>query len=96
MEPLETNRFYIGDCTEAMGGFPDDSIDLTVTSPPYDGLRDYRGYRFDAERATRELLRVTKKGGGGGLGGGGPLPGRPVHDQLSAGGDVPRHRLLGA
>lgn len=63
MEPLETNRFYIGDCAEAMSGFPDDSVDLTVTSPPYDGLRDYRGYRFDAERAARELLRVTKKGG---------------------------------
>lgn len=63
MKPLETDRFYIGDCVEALGGFPDGSIDLTVTSPPYDELRDYRGYRFDAEGVARELLRVTKESG---------------------------------
>ena len=63
MKPLETDLFQVGDCVEVMRDLPAGSIDLTVTSPPYDGLRDYRGYQFDAERVARELLRVTKDGG---------------------------------
>jgi site-specific DNA-methyltransferase (adenine-specific) len=46
-----------------MGRLRDDSIDLTVTSPPYDNLRDYGGHRFDFEGIARELWRVTKPGG---------------------------------
>jgi len=42
---------------------PDDSIDLTVTSPPYDNLRTYKGYTFDFEGIAKQLLRVTKLGG---------------------------------
>lgn len=38
-------------------------IDLTVTSPPYDNLRDYRGYSFPFEDIANQLYRVTKKGG---------------------------------
>lgn len=34
---------YNGDCLEIMKGFSDNSIDLTVTSPPYDNLRTYNG-----------------------------------------------------
>lgn len=34
---------YNGDCLEIMKGIPDNSIDLTVTSPPYDNLRTYNG-----------------------------------------------------
>ncbi|HDY89709.1 MAG TPA: site-specific DNA-methyltransferase, partial [bacterium] len=39
------------------------SIDLTITSPPYDDLRDYEGYKFDFEAIAKELFRVTKEGG---------------------------------
>jgi len=42
---------------------PSESIDLTVTSPPYNELRDYNGYEFDFEAIANELYRVTKKGG---------------------------------
>ena len=38
-------------------------VDLTVTSPPYDNLRDYNGYSFDFERIANQLFRVTKQGG---------------------------------
>lgn len=38
-------------------------IDLTVTSPPYDGMRDYNGYSFPFEEIAKELFRVTKEGG---------------------------------
>lgn len=45
-----------------MARMPDEFIDLTVTSPPYDNLRDYKGYSFDFEQTARDLFRVTKKG----------------------------------
>lgn len=43
MVPLPLNQVLCGDCREVMTGFPADSIDLVVTSPPYWGLRDYGG-----------------------------------------------------
>lgn len=46
-----------------MGNMPDCFIDLTVTSPPYDNLRDYKGYSFDFEKVEAQLYRVTKEGG---------------------------------
>jgi len=52
-----------GDCLEIMPSIPDSSIDLTVTSPPYDNLRKYNGYTFDFEGIAKELFRVTKPGG---------------------------------
>jgi site-specific DNA-methyltransferase (adenine-specific) len=42
---------------------PDASIQLTVTSPPYDNLRKYNGFTWDFEAVARELYRVTKPGG---------------------------------
>ncbi|MFZ2039024.1 MAG: site-specific DNA-methyltransferase [Minisyncoccia bacterium] len=41
----------------------ENSIDLTVTSPPYDELRTYKGYSFDFENIAKQLFRVTKIGG---------------------------------
>ncbi len=32
---METNKIYNGDCIEVMRTFPENSIDLIVTSPPY-------------------------------------------------------------
>ena len=60
---METNRLYTGNCLDIMQGWPQGCIDLTVTSPPYDDLRDYRGYDFDAGAIISALLRVTKPGG---------------------------------
>ena len=48
---------------ETMKNMPDNHIDLTVTSPPYDNLRDYKGYSFPFEEIAKELYRVTKHGG---------------------------------
>ena len=36
-------QLYNGDCIELMKNIPDGSVDLTVTSPPYDNLRTYNG-----------------------------------------------------
>lgn len=57
------NKIILGDCLEVMKDIPDNSIDLTVTSPPYDSLRDYKGYKFDFESVAKELYRITKVGG---------------------------------
>ena len=55
--------FTWGDCVDVMRGFPDECIDLTVTSPPYDDMRDYDGYSFDFEKIANQLFRITKSGG---------------------------------
>ena len=57
------NKIYNEDCIQTMNRMPDNFIDLTVTSPPYDNLRTYNGYSFDFESIAKELYRVTKEGG---------------------------------
>ncbi len=46
-----------------MRKFNDEVIDLTVTSPPYDNLRNYKVFVFPFEDIAKELFRVTKQGG---------------------------------
>jgi DNA modification methylase len=53
----------LGDCAEVLGTLPPGSVDLTVTSPPYDNLRKYKGYTFDFEPIARLLWCATKPGG---------------------------------
>lgn len=62
MTELELNKIYNMDCIEGMKMLPDNSIDLTITSPPYDNLRTYNGFSWDFEATARELYRVTKPG----------------------------------
>ena len=60
----ETNVIY---CMDNVKGLRthilDNSIDLTVTSPPYDDIRDYEGFNWDFKDLAKELYRVTKEGG---------------------------------
>jgi DNA modification methylase len=58
-----TVTLHLGDCAEVLKTLAAESVDLTVTSPPYDNLRKYKGYTFDFEPIARELYRVTKPGG---------------------------------
>jgi site-specific DNA-methyltransferase (adenine-specific) len=58
-----TNKNYNESNLETMARMPDNFVDLTVTSPPYDNLRAYNGYCFDFEKVAKELFRVTKQGG---------------------------------
>jgi len=41
----------------------DDSVDLTITSPPYDELRDYDGFSVNINEISTQLYRITKDGG---------------------------------
>jgi site-specific DNA-methyltransferase (adenine-specific) len=59
----EVNKVYQVDALTLCRALPDNYIDLTVTSPPYDNLRTYKGYTFDFQPIARELYRVTKPGG---------------------------------
>ena len=60
---IELNKIYCENCLDTMARMPDNFVDLTVTSPPYDNLRQYKGYSFDCESVAKELFRVTKQGG---------------------------------
>ena len=46
-----------------MKGIPDKGVDMVLTSPPYDNLRDYKGYSFNFEGIAKELYRIIKDGG---------------------------------
>jgi len=60
-------RLIHGDCVEEMTKMKEESVDLTVTSPPYDNLRTYEGslqWHEDIWKQVIEgLYRVTKEGG---------------------------------
>jgi site-specific DNA-methyltransferase (adenine-specific) len=60
---IELNKIYNESNLDTMARMPDNFVDLTVTSPPYDGLRTYNGYSFPFEDIAKELFRVTKQGG---------------------------------
>lgn len=58
------NEVYCGDCVKLMKLLPDSTIDLVVTSPPYDKIRDYNGsIHFDLHKTGQEIFRVLKSGG---------------------------------
>ena len=57
------NDLICGNNIDVLKTMESECIDLTVTSPPYDNLRDYNGYSFDFEGLAEQLYRVTKKGG---------------------------------
>ena len=57
----------LGNCVDIMKSLPDSSIDLVVTSPPYDNLRNYNNsicWNFIIfQEVAMELYRVLKSGG---------------------------------
>ena len=63
---MEIDKIYNCDCLEGMRRMEAESVDLTVTSPPYDCLRKYGGceWSFDKFKAiAAEIARVLKQGG---------------------------------
>ena len=57
------NEIVTSDNIEYLKTLPDECIDMVVTSPPYDALRDYQGYTLDLHGVGEQLLRVLKDGG---------------------------------
>ena len=60
---MRVNITYNKDCLRGLKELPNESIDMVLTSPPYDDLRSYKGYSFDFENIAKELYRVIKPGG---------------------------------
>jgi len=60
---LPENKILLGDCAKILQDFPEDSVDLIITSPPYDELRSYQGFEFNFEEIAKQLFRVLKPGG---------------------------------
>lgn len=57
------NKIHNIDCVKGMEKLPNESIDLTITSPPYDELRTYNGFSWNFEETAKQLYRITKNGG---------------------------------
>lgn len=51
------------DCLDFLARQSDNSLKFTLTSPPYDNIRNYNGYSFPFEEIAKELWRCTKSGG---------------------------------
>jgi DNA modification methylase len=60
---IHDDTIYCGNCVDIMSEMAPDCIDLVVTSPPYDDLREYDGYVFDVDLIAKGLYRVMKPGG---------------------------------
>ena len=65
---MENVKLILGDAGEKLFSIAENTIDLTITSPPYDNLRTYNGNNSQWrpsvwQSVIAELFRVTKEGG---------------------------------
>lgn len=61
---LKNGVLVCGDATKVMPkNVPDETVDLILTSPPYDQRRSYDGYSFVFQEVARECARALKPGG---------------------------------
>lgn len=60
---MEINRIYTENCIETLSRMPDEFLDMTLCSPPYDDLRSYNGYELPLETIIKLLYQKTKVGG---------------------------------
>ena len=60
---MELNTLYNENCLETMKRMPSGYVDMIITSPPYDDMKDYNGYTFDFYATAREMHRILKDGG---------------------------------
>ncbi len=61
--PIPIDTIICGNAAEVLKTLPANSIDLVVTSPPYDNLRMYHGFTLDLHQTGKQLYRVLKHGG---------------------------------
>lgn len=59
----ENYQIYNCDTLDYLTSQPADSIKFVITSPPYDNLRNYKGYSFEFEKIASELVRCLQPGG---------------------------------
>lgn len=59
---INLNKIYNENCIDTMANMPSESVDMVLTSPPYDDLRNYNGFDLPLERIIKGLFRILKKG----------------------------------
>lgn len=57
------DKIFCGDNVSVLSTFPNECIDLTITSPPYDNIRCYNGYSVQITELATQLYRILKQGG---------------------------------
>ena len=57
------NKIINDNCLNILKELDSESIDLVLTSPPYDNLRDYKGFELDLPEIIKGLFRIIKDGG---------------------------------
>ena len=57
----ENGKLYHGDCLEIMPQL--EPVELVLTSPPYDNLREYNGYSFNFKNIAKRLKKSVTQGG---------------------------------
>lgn len=60
---LDVDKIYNRDCLVGLDELEEKSVDLVVTSPPYDNLRQYNGFSVDFKKVISKLYSVVKDGG---------------------------------
>jgi DNA modification methylase len=60
---IDFAKIYHENCIDTLHRMDDELIDMTITSPPYDDLREYNGYHFPVEEIAASLFHKTKSGG---------------------------------
>ncbi len=60
---MDLEKVYNENCLETLARMPNDFLDMTLTSPPYDDLREYNGYHFPVEEIAAALFEKTRPGG---------------------------------
>ncbi len=67
--PIPLNHIFLGDCRKLLAQLPDESIDLVVSSPPYNLGKEYEArraleiYLEEQTLVLRECSRILKKTG---------------------------------
>lgn len=57
------NQLVVSDNIEYLKTVPENTIDMFLCSPPYDNLRDYKGYTLDYHGLGEQMYRTLKPGG---------------------------------
>ena len=60
---MEFENIYNENCLDTLQRMRDNSLDMTITSPPYDNLREYNGYHFPVDEIAAALYQKTAPGG---------------------------------
>ena len=58
---VKFETIYTENCLDTFRRTPEDFIDMTITSPPYDDLREYNGYHFPVEEIAAGCLRKRSR-----------------------------------